>query len=195
MKKIYLAAAISLSVLAAVSAQDPAPAPAPAKAAQAQTVDINDIKQFDQKNMLKKNPLNTDKFVFNTFLLAPRQVLKMHKHPASDELFYIAEGKGQFVAVDAKFPVAAGSAVYGPADAMHGLVNSGDTGMVVISVQSPKPVNTVFAEKASVKCPMCGQENIVPQNAKPGDIIICPRCGTRIKLAKDKEGNWTGTEL
>ena len=193
MKNPLLAVSLLFLVLAAASAQEPAPVPA--KAASPQTVNLNDIKQFDQKEMIKKGPLTTDKLVFNTFFFSPRQVLKLHKHPASDELFYIVEGKGQFTVGANTFPVESGSVVYGPANVMHGLVNSGGAGIVLISVQSPKPVTTVFAEKAIAKCPVCGQENIVPEGAKAGDIVTCPRCGAKFKLSKDKDGSWVGTQI
>ena len=193
MKNLLLAVSLAFTFLAAASAQEPAPARA--KTASPQTVNLGDIRQFDPKEMIKKGPLTTDKFVFNTFFFSPRQVLKLHKHPASDELFYIVEGKGQFAVGANKFPVTAGSVVYGPANVMHGLVNSGDAGIVLISVQSPKPVTTVFAEKAAAKCPVCGQENLVPENAKAGDIVTCPRCGAKFKLSKDKDGNWVGTKV
>jgi quercetin dioxygenase-like cupin family protein/DNA-directed RNA polymerase subunit RPC12/RpoP len=194
MKKIFLAVSVLFAGLTAGFAQDPAAAPQ-AKVAAPQTVNLNDIKQFDPKDMIKKVPLSADKLVFNTYFFSPRQVLKLHKHPASDELFYIVEGKGQFALGDNKFPVESGSVIYGPADVMHGLVNSGDSNLVLISVQGPKPVKTVFAEKAIVKCPDCGQENIVPEGAKEGDIVICPRCGAKFKLSKDKDGGWVGTQV
>lgn len=179
--------------LASGAAQEPAAARG--KTTAPQTVNINDIKQFDAKDMIKKNPLDTGKLVFNTFFFSPRQVLKLHKHPASDELFYVEEGKGQFIVGKDKFMVQSGSVIYGPANVMHGLADSGDSGIVLISVQGPKPVKIVFAEHAAVKCPACGQENILPEGAKAGDIVTCPRCGARFKLSKDKDGNWLGTQV
>ena len=193
MKKILLAVSIIFSVLAAGSAQEPAPAQA--KMTSPQTVNLSDIKQFDPKDMVKKSPLNTDKFVFNTFFFSPRQVLRLHKHPASDELFYIVEGKGQFTVGDNTVMVDSGSVIYGPANVMHGLVNSGDNGIVMISMQSPRPVTMTYAEKSGAQCPVCGQENIVPEGAKAGDIVICPRCQSRFKLSKDKDGKWLGTQV
>jgi hypothetical protein len=65
--------------------------------------------------------------------------------------------------------------------------------MVLISVQSPKPVTNIYAENATVTCVVCKQEFIVTEGAKEGDIYICPRCGAKLKLSKTKDGKWMGT--
>ena len=115
-----------------------------------QAIKVDDIKEFNADKFLKKVPLNTDKIVFNTFCFKPRQILPFHKHPATDELFYIIEGVGEFTVGNESVIVGPTSAVYGPANVFHGLVNSGDKDMVVISVQAPKPVETTYAENATV---------------------------------------------
>jgi mannose-6-phosphate isomerase-like protein (cupin superfamily) len=164
------------------------------QAPQLQTVKINDIKEFNADKFVRKDPLTTDKFVFNTFYFKPRQFLPFHKHPASDELFYIAEGVGEFTVGNESVTVGPTSSVYGPAGVFHGLVNSGDKEMVVISVQAPKPVTNIYAENATVKCPVCKQEFILKVDVKEGDIYICPRCGAKLKVSKTKDGKWVGIQ-
>lgn len=160
-----------------------------------QSVNISDIRTFGTEALVKKTPLQTDKLVFNTYFLAQRQTLALHKHATADELFFVVAGDGQFTVGENKTLVSAGSAVYGPADVMHGIVNSGDTNMTVISVQAPTPVKTEWAQNASVICPICGQENIVTTNAKVGDIYVCPRCHQKFVLSKDKDGKWKATKI
>ncbi|MGE5197983.1 MAG: cupin domain-containing protein [Deltaproteobacteria bacterium] len=157
-----------------------------------QAVKVNDIKEFNPDKFLKKSPLDTDKIVFNTFFFEPRQILPFHKHPATDELFYIVEGVGEFTVGNENAIVGPTSSVYGPADVFHGLVNSGDKEMVVISVQAPKPVETVYAENATITCPVCKQEIILKAGVKEGDIYICPRCGAKLKISKTADGKWIG---
>lgn len=159
-----------------------------------QTVKVNDIKEFNADKFLKKVPLDTDKIVFNTFCFKPRQFLQFHKHPATDELFYIVEGVGEFTVGNEKTIVGPTSAVYGPADVFHGLVNSGDKEMVVISIQAPKPVETTYAENATVICPVCKQEFMLKDGIKEGDIYICPRCGAKLKVSKTQDGKWIATQ-
>jgi len=160
-----------------------------------QTVKVNDIKEFNTDKLMKKVPFDTDKLIFNTYYFKPRQVLPLHKHPAADELFYIVEGVGEFTVGSNSTTVGPTSAVYGPADVFHGLVNSGNTDLVLISIQAPKPVETVYAENASMICSVCKQEIIVKADAKEGDIYICPRCGAKLRLSKGSDGKWIGTQI
>jgi hypothetical protein len=88
--------------------------------------------------------------------------------------------------------VSSGSAVYGHAGTYQGIVNSGTNDMVIISVQGPAPFKMLYAENSSVICSLCGQEDILPANAKAGDIFICPRCQAKLKLSKTKDGKWAG---
>jgi quercetin dioxygenase-like cupin family protein len=164
------------------------------EAAKIQTVKVSDIKEFNADKFLKKVPLNTDKIVFNTFYFKPRQILSFHKHPATDELFYIVEGVGEFTVGNESITVGPTSSVYGPANVFHGLVNSGDKEMVVISVQAPKPVESTYAENATVTCPVCKQEFILKEGVKEGDIYICPRCGAKLRVSKTADGKWIATQ-
>ena len=157
-----------------------------------ETVKINDIKEFNADKFLKKVPLDTDKMEVNAFYFKPRQFLPFHKHPATDELFYIVEGVGEFTVGNESVIVGPTSAVYGPADVFHGLVNSGNKEMIVVSVQAPKPVTNIYAENATLTCPVCNQEFILKEGVKEGDIYICPRCGAKLKVSKTKDGKWIG---
>ncbi|MDD5688368.1 MAG: cupin domain-containing protein [Elusimicrobia bacterium] len=155
-----------------------------------QTVKINDLKEFSSEKFLKKVPLETDKIVFNTFYFKPKQFLPFHKHPATDEMFYIIEGVGEFTIGSEQIIVGPTSSIYGPSDVFHGVVNSGDKNMVMISVQGPKPVETIFAENSTVVCPVCKQEFILKENVKEGDKYTCPRCQAKLKISKTKDGKW-----
>ena len=159
-----------------------------------QTVKINEIKEFNPDKSLKKVPLDTDKIVFNAYFFKPGQILPFHKHPATDELFYIIEGVGEFTVGNQSITVGPTSSVYGPANVFHGLVNSGDKEMVMISVQAPKPVEIIYAENATLTCPVCKQEIILKEGVKEGDIYICPRCGAKLKVVKTKDGKWVGVQ-
>lgn len=159
-----------------------------------QYVKVTDIAEFAAEKFLKKVPLTTDKLAFNTFFFKPRQILPFHKHPATDELFFIVEGTGEFTVGNEQVTVGATGTVYGPAGVFHGLVNSGTGSLVMISVQGPKPIESVFADYATVVCPVCKQEFILKADAKVGDVVVCPRCQSSIKLSKAADGGWVGTQ-
>ena len=167
----------------------------PAKDVKLQTVNVKDISEFTAEQFVKKMPLDTDKLVFNTFFLKPRQVLPFHKHPATDEIFYISEGKGEFTVGNESVIVNPTSAVYGPATVFHGLINSGSSDMIVVTVQAPKPVDIIYKENATVICPVCKQEIILKDNIKEGDIVVCPRCGAKFRVTKSKDGKWETKSL
>ena len=97
---------------------------------------------------------------------------------------------GEFTVGNESIIVGQTSSVYGPADVFHGIVNSGDKDMVVISVQAPKPVETIFAENSTVICPVCKQEFILKDGVKDGDKYVCPRCQAKLKIMKSKDGKW-----
>jgi mannose-6-phosphate isomerase-like protein (cupin superfamily) len=194
MKKLMFLAVIMFAVFSASFAADNTMAMKTGKEG-IKTVNIGDIKEFDSKAILRKGPLETDKIVFNTYFLEPRQLLRLHMHPASDELFYIVEGQGQFTVGDDQVMVSSGSAIYGPTGVPHGLVNSSKSPIVMISVQAPKPVEINYLENALIICPVCEQENIITPGAKVGDIITCPRCHSRLKLSKTKDGKWMATQI
>lgn len=160
-----------------------------------QYVKLEAIQEFAAEKFLKKVPLTTDKLVFNTFFFKPRQILPFHKHPATDELFYIVDGVGEFTVGNEQVTVGPTGAVYGPADTFHGMVNSGTKEMVMLSVQGPKPIESVFAENATVICPVCKQEVILKDDAKEGDVITCPRCQARVQLTKSASGAWVGNQV
>lgn len=158
-------------------------------------VELSSIREFGKNELVKKTPLQTDKVAYLTYFLAPRQILPLHAHPGSDEIFYVVEGLGQFTVGSDQKVVSAGTTVYGPADVTHAIVNSGRQDMVVISVQAPTPVQMKYAENASVACAVCGQEMVIPVTAKVGDILVCPRCQAKMKLSKSKTGTWVATHI
>ena len=145
------------AAILAISAAYPALAKENETAEKIQTVKVSSIKEFGADKYLKKVPFNTDKLVFNTMYFKKRQLLPLHKHPVTDELFYIVDGVGEFTVGNESVMVGPTSSVYGPAGIFHGLVNSGDKEMIVISVQAPKPVENIYAAKATVVCSLCKQ--------------------------------------
>jgi len=159
-----------------------------------QKVKISDIKEFSAEKFLKKVPFDTEKIVFNTFYFKPKQNLVFHKHPATDEMFYVVEGVGEFVVGSERTVVGPTSAVYGPANVNHGLENSGDKEMIVISIQAPKPVEMVAAENSIIICPVCKQEVIVADSTKEGDKLVCPRCQAKLTLSKGADGKWSAKQ-
>lgn len=82
-------------------------------------------------------------FIYN---LPVGQAVKLHKHPTSDELFFILKGRFRFRVGSKTFVATPGDAVKGRMDIPHAFANIGDEHGVFLSVKGPKPVTTVFLE-------------------------------------------------
>jgi len=82
-------------------------------------------------------------FIYN---LPPGKRKPLHKHPASDEFFYIIKGKFRFQVGDKTFVAVPGDVVQGKMDTPHTFENISDEPGVFLSVKGPKPVSTVVLE-------------------------------------------------
>ncbi len=82
-------------------------------------------------------------FVYN---LPVGQKVGLHKHPTTDELFYVLKGKLRFRVGEQTIVAAAGDLVQGRMDIPHGFENIGDEPAAFLSVKGPKPVDLVKIE-------------------------------------------------
>lgn len=70
----------------------------------------------------------------------------LHKHPTTDELFFIIKGKINFRVGDRELVVVEGDIVQGKMDIPHAFENVGDEPAAFLSVKGPKPVDIVKLE-------------------------------------------------
>ncbi|MGQ9706801.1 MAG: cupin domain-containing protein [bacterium] len=70
----------------------------------------------------------------------------LHKHPKSDELFFILKGRIKFKVGDKELIASVGDIVQGKMDIPHTFENIGDEPAYFLSVKGPKPVDTVMME-------------------------------------------------
>lgn len=81
----------------------------------------------------KVTNLKTEQIGVDTYYFRPGQVLDYHKHPGSDQVFFIIAGEGTFYlddGVETQIEVRPGSIVLAPADVLHKLVNTGEGNLV-----------------------------------------------------------------
>lgn len=73
-----------------------------------------------------------------SYYFKPSQVLKYHRHPQGEQIFFIIEGEGQFKLDDGNeevvMDVKPGSAIFVPTGVWHELVNSDKGQMVAVQV-------------------------------------------------------------
>lgn len=71
----------------------------------------------------------------------------LHKHPTTDELFFILKGKIKFKIGDKEFVAVKGDVVQGKMNIPHRFENVGDEPAAFLSVKGPKPVDLLRLEK------------------------------------------------
>lgn len=85
--------------------------------------------------------LQTPHTMVVAFTVDPGQEVPQHIHPASDDMWIIVEGEGEYyVGEDATEHVQAGMVACAPAGTVHGLRNTGDQKLVYVSVSAPQPL-------------------------------------------------------
>lgn len=70
----------------------------------------------------------------------------LHKHPTTDELFFMLKGKVEFKIGDRTFVATNGDILQGKMNVAHTFKNIGDEPAAFLSVKGPKPVDLEFLE-------------------------------------------------
>lgn len=131
---------------------------------------------------LRSCPIKTDKVSFNVYSFQPWQALAMHRHPGSDEVFYVIEGRCLFYVAREEKLIDRGNAVYVPASTGHAVLSC-EHGATLISVQGPGPITSIYGN-LEYFCPSCGLETPLPEGTGTGVIKKCPRCSMDLKLTE-----------
>lgn len=80
-------------------------------------------------------------FIYN---LPPMKGVKRHRHPSSDELFYVVKGRIKFTIGDSVFTAVKGDVLQAKMGTPHSFENISDEPAAFLSVKGPKPVTTEF---------------------------------------------------
>lgn len=82
-------------------------------------------------------------FVYN---LPIGKEVPLHKHPTTDEMFFVIKGKIQFRIGDKTMVANKGDLLQGKMDIPHGFKNIGDEPAAFLSIKGPKPVDVEMLE-------------------------------------------------
>lgn len=80
-------------------------------------------------------------FVYN---LPIGKEVPLHKHPTTDEMFFVLKGKIQFKVGEKTLIATQGDLVQGKMNIPHTFKNIGDEPAAFLSIKGPKPVDTVM---------------------------------------------------
>lgn len=100
-------------------------------------------------NEIEVNPFFGDykslaPFIYN---LPPGKRSPLHKHPTTDEIFFVIKGRINFTVGDKQFVAEKGDVIEGKMDIPHRFENIGDTPAIFLSVKAPKPVDLLIVEE------------------------------------------------
>ncbi len=108
-------------------------------------VNVLDGAEFRDTVVRKVPNLKTEQMGVDTYYFRPGQVLDYHRHPGSDQIFFVIQGEGTFYLDDgsseASIEVKAGSIVLAPAGVWHKLVNTG-SGDLIAAQSTQMPATT-----------------------------------------------------
>lgn len=108
-------------------------------------VNVLEKLQMQEGAVAKIVNIKTEQLGADTYYFAPGQVLAYHKHPESDQIFFILSGTGKFYldpGEEKVFDVVPGMIILAPRDVWHQLINTGDVPLVASQV-TKLPVTSV----------------------------------------------------
>jgi mannose-6-phosphate isomerase-like protein (cupin superfamily) len=96
-------------------------------------VGSNPAKQF------KSTLFRSDRLLLGLNCLEPGQAQHAHVHAGQDKFYFVVEGTGDFVVGDERRSASEGMVVWAPAGVSHGVVNGGDSRLVLLVGIAPAP--------------------------------------------------------
>ena len=102
-------------------------------------ITIRDRVRWDPGKMAKVALGATERALLDLYCVAAGQSQKPHSHGDQDTIYVVLEGEGRVRVGDAEDTLRAGEAVIAPAGVEHGLVNDGQTPLLVLVVVAPPP--------------------------------------------------------
>ena len=109
--------------------------------------------QYGQKvsygNAIDVNPFfgDYDKLAPFIYNLPVGKRSPLHKHPTTDELFFVIKGRLRFWVGNETLVAVQGDMVQGKMEIPHRFENIGDEPAIFLSVKGPKPVDIVIIEE------------------------------------------------
>jgi quercetin dioxygenase-like cupin family protein len=68
------------------------------------------------------------------YFFKPNQILKMHRHPSGEQIFFILKGEGKMLVGENGFDIHPGSSIFVPAGDWHEIINGTVSEMVAVQV-------------------------------------------------------------
>lgn len=116
------------------------------KTTEARLANVLSDRSFTAENVAKVLNVKGEQLSAETYYFRPNQVLGWHKHPESEQVFFIIEGSGTFFLErpddTERHAVDRGSIIIVPANAWHSMQNTGNCDLIACQA-THLPVTTV----------------------------------------------------
>jgi len=102
---------------------------------------LKELATTQAEKMAKVDLVQSKNLLAGLNCFAPGQAHKPHTHAGQDKLYVVLQGSGLFSLNNEETRLSEGEMLHVPEDASHGVVNDGDTPLVVLAVITPNPLH------------------------------------------------------
>ncbi len=94
---------------------------------------------FRPDKMGKATLFQSEHLMVGTNGFEPGQEHALHAHRGMDKVYYVVEGSGLFLLDDRELPMDVGVMLVAPEGVRHGIRNTGDSRLIVLTILAPAP--------------------------------------------------------
>jgi mannose-6-phosphate isomerase-like protein (cupin superfamily) len=94
---------------------------------------------FDPGKMAKVELFRSPRVLIGLNCFRPGQEHALHAHAGMDKAYYVLEGQGVFLLPGREAPLRPGMMLVAPEGVPHGIRNSGQTDLCVLTILAPAP--------------------------------------------------------
>ena len=102
-------------------------------------LDYRDYTGASPDKFFKSTLFESPRLLLGLNCLEPGQAQSAHAHADQDKFYFVVEGEGEFAVGGEKRRVGAGAAVWAPAGVKHGVLNTGQSRLVLLVGIAPAP--------------------------------------------------------
>ena len=100
---------------------------------------IREAARFSSEKMAKVNLFETERMFCDVYGIEPGQQQKVHAHQGADKIYVVLEGSGTFRIGSEEKELGPEMVVLAPSGVQHGVVNTGDTRLMLVVFMAPNP--------------------------------------------------------
>ena len=105
----------------------------------AEVIRPEELAQYRDDKMGKVTLFESPRLMAGLNCFEPGQEHKLHAHAGMDKVYQVLAGEGLFLLDGEERAISAGMFLTAPADAPHGLRNTGNTRLLVLTILAPAP--------------------------------------------------------